>query len=88
MQFCFRNKEAAEIHFWEYIYGNQTFILDPHRPFICSVIEESLYIRYSSAPTQPRISTAELSARVAEAPTPRLVNAVNPTPSNKERPEL
>jgi hypothetical protein len=24
-------------HFWEYINGNQTFILDSHRPFICSV---------------------------------------------------
>ncbi len=23
-------------HFWEYINGNQTFILDSHQPFICS----------------------------------------------------
>ncbi len=29
-------KEAAEFHFWEYINGNQTFILDFHRPFICN----------------------------------------------------
>jgi hypothetical protein len=26
-----------QFHFWEYIKGNQTFILDSHRPFICSV---------------------------------------------------
>jgi hypothetical protein len=26
------NKEAAQSHFWEYINGNQTFILDSHRP--------------------------------------------------------
>jgi hypothetical protein len=26
-----------QFHFWEYINGNQTFILDSHRPFICSV---------------------------------------------------
>ncbi len=25
-----------QFHFWEYINGNQTFILDYHRPFICS----------------------------------------------------
>jgi hypothetical protein len=25
-------------HFWEYINGNQTFILDSHRPFICSAL--------------------------------------------------
>jgi hypothetical protein len=24
-----------QFHFWEYINGNQTFILDSHRPFIC-----------------------------------------------------
>jgi hypothetical protein len=33
----FGNKEAAQFHYWEYINGNQTFILDTHRPFICSV---------------------------------------------------
>jgi hypothetical protein len=25
-------------HFWEYISGNQTFILDSHQPFICSAV--------------------------------------------------
>jgi hypothetical protein len=35
--FCFRNKEAAQFYFWEYIIRSQTFILDSHRPFICSV---------------------------------------------------
>ncbi len=29
----------AQLHFWEYINRNQTFILDSHRPFICSVIQ-------------------------------------------------
>ncbi len=33
----FGNKEAAQFHFWKYINGNQTFISDSHRPFICSV---------------------------------------------------
>ncbi len=31
------NDDAAQFPFWEYINGNQTFILDFHRPFICSV---------------------------------------------------
>jgi hypothetical protein len=26
-----------QFHFWEFIIGNKTFILDSHRPFICSV---------------------------------------------------
>jgi hypothetical protein len=27
-----------QFHFWEYVIGNQTLILDSHRPFICSVV--------------------------------------------------
>jgi hypothetical protein len=34
---CFGNKEASQFHFWEYTKGNLAFILDSHRPFICSV---------------------------------------------------
>jgi hypothetical protein len=26
-----------QFHCWKYINGNQTFILDSHQPFICSV---------------------------------------------------
>jgi hypothetical protein len=37
-----------QFHFWEYINGNQKFILDSHRPFICSANtlwrSNSLYI--------------------------------------------
>ncbi len=43
---CFGNKEAAEFHFWEYINGNQTFILDFHRPFICSAPIEFHFWEY------------------------------------------
>ncbi len=34
---CFGNNKAVQFHFWEFIHGNQTFLLDSHRPFICSV---------------------------------------------------
>jgi hypothetical protein len=30
-----RRLNSEQIHFWEYINGNQTFILDFHWPFIC-----------------------------------------------------
>jgi hypothetical protein len=29
-------KEAAQFYFWEYVNGNQTFILDSHQSFNCS----------------------------------------------------
>ncbi len=29
--------QKQQFHFWKYINGKQTFILDIHRPFICSV---------------------------------------------------
>jgi hypothetical protein len=32
--FLFRKEQ---FHFWKYINGNQTFIMDSHWPFICSV---------------------------------------------------
>jgi hypothetical protein len=37
LKFCFGSWEAAQFHFWEYLNGNQTFILDSRRPFIFSV---------------------------------------------------
>jgi hypothetical protein len=39
----FWNKEAALFLFWEYINGNQTFILDSHQPFICSAHHKMLF---------------------------------------------
>ncbi len=36
-------------YFWEYINGNPTFILDSHRPFICSVYMGTFTIAVSSA---------------------------------------
>ncbi len=35
----FGNNEAGQFHFWVSINGNQTFILDSHWPFICSVAD-------------------------------------------------
>jgi|LakMenEpi03Aug12_release.lakeMendotaPanAssembly.Ray.scaffolds.fasta_scaffold673048_1 hypothetical protein len=37
LQLCFGSKEAVQFHFWVYINRNQTFTLDSHPPFICSV---------------------------------------------------
>jgi hypothetical protein len=43
-----------QFHSWEYINGNQTFILDSHLPFICSVLRHTkawrvlLTLSYSS----------------------------------------
>ncbi len=37
LSLCFGNKEDTQFHFWEYINGNQKFILYSNRPFICSV---------------------------------------------------
>ncbi len=39
---------TAQFHFLEYIIGNQTVILDFHRPFICSVLQ-ILYVYLSWA---------------------------------------
>ncbi len=36
-----------QFHFWENINGNQTFILDFHRPFICSAV--TLHVPHGSA---------------------------------------
>jgi hypothetical protein len=33
IKILFGDKKASQFHFWEYINGNQTFILDSHRPF-------------------------------------------------------
>jgi hypothetical protein len=35
-------------HFWEYINGNQTFILDSHRPFVCSADRRDRTVKHPS----------------------------------------
>ncbi len=35
--------EAAQFHFWKYINGNQTFIMDSHQPLICSICLFAIY---------------------------------------------
>jgi hypothetical protein len=39
-----------QFHFWEYINGNQTFILDSHRPFICSAGFSSAHLLRAMCP--------------------------------------
>jgi hypothetical protein len=38
------NNEASQFHFWENMNWNQTFILDSHQPFICSVYFAPLFL--------------------------------------------
>ncbi len=47
--FCLGNNEAVQFHFWEHINRNQTFILDSHRPFICSVSWKQFILLVESA---------------------------------------
>jgi hypothetical protein len=39
------NNEVLQFHVWENINRNQTFILDSHRPFICSAIIRLFSVR-------------------------------------------
>jgi hypothetical protein len=39
---------TAQFHFWEYINGNQTFIVDSHRPFICSAFHAKYLTHFQS----------------------------------------
>ncbi len=43
--FAAANNKAAKFHFWEHINRNQTYILDSHRPFLCSVYVGGLVIK-------------------------------------------
>ncbi len=48
--------KAAQFHFWEYINGNQTFILDSYQPFIANALQghdwKPYYQSKSNRPTE------------------------------------
>ncbi len=46
----FWNNEAEQLHFWEYINRDQTFILDSHWPFIYSVCYVTAHICIPPSP--------------------------------------
>ncbi len=50
LQFYLRNNEAAQFYFLEFINWNQAFILDFHRPFICSVFHRPPFLLVTKHP--------------------------------------